>query len=166
MSPDFVPPPVFVPLSEAEAAHYRAGGADAYGLPPETATADWAVPCRHTLRLLPPGTPFLIVAHRPFRGLNPYTETGPIFLAAEDMPGAAVSTDLPAFLSSPAYIVRGYGADERILYGTGAVVLTPDIPAACERLLERDEVAFIHIRSASNNCFHVRVERAPPPPPA
>jgi len=151
--------PVFVPISDAEATHYRAGGPDAYGLPPERATADWPVPCRHGLRLLPPGTPFLIVAHRPFRGLNPYAETGPIFLAAEDGPGAPVGPDLPAFLSSPAYIVRGYTQDERILYGTGALTPTPDIPAACARLLERPEVAFVHVRSASNTCFHVRVER-------
>jgi hypothetical protein len=152
--------PVFVPLSDAQARHYRAGGPDAHGRPPERVTADWAVPCRHTLRLLPPGTPFLIVAHRPFSGLNPYTETGPIFLAAEDLPGADIRADLPEFLSSPAYIVRGYCDRERIVYGTGAVTPTPEIPAACRALLARPDVAFVHIRSATNNCFHVRVDRA------
>lgn len=153
-------PPVFVPLSDAEAAHYRAGGCDAYGLMPESRVVQGGgVPCRHTLRMLPEGARYLIVAHRPFAGLNPYTETGPIFLAAEDVPGAAVSADLPAFLTSSAYIVRGYSADERIVYGTGAVTPTPDIPAACTRLFQSDEVAFVHIRSASNTCFHVRVER-------
>lgn len=151
--------PVFIPMSDAEAAHYRAGGADAYGLPPERVTADTPVPCRHTLRLLPPGTPFLIVAHRPFARLNPYTETGPIFLAAEDVPGAAVVADLPPFLNAPTYIVRGYSRGERIIYGTGAVTPTAQIPDACAQLFERPEVAFVHVRSASNNCFHVRVER-------
>ncbi len=152
-------PPVFIPLTDAEAAHYRSGGLDAHGLPPERVTADAAVPCRHSLQMLPPGTAFLIVAHRPFRGLNPYTETGPIFLAAEDAPGAAITTELPGFLTSPAYIVRGYSGDERIVYGTGAVTPTPDIRAVCARPLARDEVDFIHVRSATNNCFHVRVER-------
>ena len=152
--------PVFLPLTDAEAAHYRAGGRDAYGLLPERRVVQGGgVPCRHTLTMLPEGTPYLIVAHRPFAGLNPYTETGPIFLAAEDLPGAAPSPDLPPFLTSPAYIVRGYSADERIIYGTGAVTPTADIPAACARLFQRPEVAFVHVRSASNNCFHVRVER-------
>lgn len=80
-------PPVFLPLTDADAdaAHYRAGGLDAYGLPPERHVVQGGgVPCRHTLRLLPEGAPYLIVAHRPFRDLNPYTETGPIFLAAEE----------------------------------------------------------------------------------
>ena len=62
-------------------------------------------------------------------------------------------------LTAPAYIVRGYDRDERILYGTGGVVPTADIPARCAELFGRADVAFIHIRSASNNCFHVRVER-------
>ncbi len=152
--------PIFIPLPDADAAHYRAGGADAYGLTPERRIAtDGDIPCRHTLRLLPPGTPYIVVAHRPFAGLNPYTETGPIFLAAEPGPGAGPSPDLPPFLNSSRYIVRGYDADERILYGTGAVTPTAEIIDACARLLARAEVAFVHVRSASNNCFHVRVER-------
>mgnify|MGYP000867395388 CR=1 FL=1 len=150
--------PVFLPLSDADAAHYRAGGPDAYGLAPERVTADQPVPCRHSLRMLAPGTPFLIVAHRPFAGLNPYTETGPIFLAAEGE-GAEPSDILPPFLTSPRYILRGYSEAERILYGTGAVVATERLVEASAALLARPEVAFLHIRSASNNCFHVRVQR-------
>ena len=117
--------PIFLPLPDATAAHYRSGGPDAYGLRPERRVADGgAIPCRHSLRLLPAGTPYLIVAHRPFAGLNPYAETGPIFLAAEDTPGAAPTTELPPFLTAAAYIVRGYSLDERIVYGTGAVTPT------------------------------------------
>jgi hypothetical protein len=152
--------PVFHPIPDAIAAHYRAGGLDAYGLPPERRLSDGAdIPCRHSLRLVPRGAPYLIVAHRPFTGLNPYTETGPIFLAADPTAGAPPSTALPPTLTAPRYIVRGYTTDERILYGTGAVIDTPSIPEACAALLQRDAVAFVHIRSASNNCFHCRVTR-------
>ncbi|MCB1396498.1 MAG: DUF1203 domain-containing protein [Rhodobacter sp.] len=153
-------PAVFHPLPDAVAARYRAGGADAYGLMPERRISDGqGVPCRHTLRLLPAGTPYLIVAHRPFTGLNPYTETGPIFLAADPQPGATPSTALPPFLAAPRYILRGYSEDERIVYGTGAVIDTARIPEASETLLARPGIAFLHIRSATNNCFHCRVER-------
>ncbi|MCC5971820.1 MAG: DUF1203 domain-containing protein [Pararhodobacter sp.] len=152
--------PVFIPLSDVIAAHYRQGGADAYGQPPERRVSDGSgIPCRHSLRLVPKGVPYLVLAHRPFDGLNPYTETGPIFLSAEAGPGAVPGPDLPAFLTSTHYITRGYSADERIIYGTGAVVATSQIIDACAGLLARAEVAFVHIRSASNNCFHVRVER-------
>mgnify|MGYP002621412547 CR=1 FL=1 len=42
---------------------------------------------RH-LGLVPRGEPYLIVAHRPFDGLNPYTETGPIFVSATEGAGS------------------------------------------------------------------------------
>lgn len=153
--------PIFLPLSDAIVAHYRRGGLDSNGQPPERRIVQPGdgVPCRHTLERLPEGSAYLVVGHRPFEGLNPYTETGPLFLAADEVPGAAPSRSLPPFLTAPAYIVRGYSEDERIVYGTGAVTPTDRIIERCADLLARDDIAFVHIRSASNNCYHVRVER-------
>ena len=152
--------PVFLPLPEAITARYRAGEPDAYGLAPERRRVGPGdgIPCRHSLRILPEGAEYLIVAHRPFEGLNPYTETGPIFLSAEGE-AAIPSPDLPPFLTSPHYITRAYDRDERIIYGTGSVTPTDQIVARCTALLSDPQVAFLHIRSASNNCFHCRVER-------
>lgn len=138
-------------------------GNDAYGRPAETAGLSTGVgtPCRHCLRQVPAGQPYLVMAHRPFTALHPYTETGPIFLCADDCTGAGF--DFPAaILTAPHYIVRGYDANERIIYGTGAVIPTNAIMARCEQLFIQDQVAFIHIRSASNNCFLCRVDRARP----
>ena len=150
----------FVPVKSATAAALRIGP-DAYGLPPEMAgPSDGSdTPCRHCLSQVPAGRPLVIVAHRPFGGLSPYTETGPIFLCAEDCPAGGPDFSA-AMLTSASYILRGYDQDERIIYGTGSVVPTPEIPARCAALFARAEIAFIHVRSASNNCFHVRVERA------
>ena len=33
-----------------------------------------------------------------------------------------------------------------------------DVPAA-EALLAREDIAYLHVRSASNNCYHLRIER-------
>ena len=150
----------FCPIPTALAQAWRNGTTDAYGLPPEhvAASSGNGTPCRHCMDQVPEGEPYLIVAHRPFEGLNPYTESGPIFLCATDC--VAGGPDFPTrFLRSEQYIVRGYSADERIVYGTGGVVPTGQIEARCRELFTRDEIAFIHIRSASNNCFHCRVER-------
>jgi hypothetical protein len=57
-------------------------------------------------------------------------------------------------------LVRGYGADDRIVYGTGQVVESGRIEAICAELLEDPRVAYVHLRSASNNCYHARVDRA------
>jgi hypothetical protein len=93
------------------------------------------VPCRHCLQQVPKGQGYLILAHRPFETRNPYAETGPIFLCADDCAPAAPGPDLPPMLASPHYIVRGYSADERIVYGTGQVVPTGRIAEAAEALL-------------------------------
>lgn len=153
--------PIFVPLPDALVARWRAGEPDAHGQTPERRVSDGAgVPCRHALRLVPAGAPYLIVAHRPFAGLNPYTETGPIFVSADAQPGAEPGPDLPPFLASAQYILRGYDSDERIVYGTGRIVPTAGLIEAARELFQtRPDVAFAHVRSATNNCFHVRVER-------
>jgi hypothetical protein len=139
--------------------HYQAGGADANGQVPERrVTVSEGYPCRHCLKLIPKGAGVLILAHRPFGALQPYAEVGPIFLCA-DACEAGGGEELPEFLASPQYIVRGYSADERIVYGTGAVVPTQDIPARATALFENPGIDFVHVRSATNNCFHCRIDR-------
>lgn len=63
-------------------------------------------------------------------------------------------------LDSPDYIVRGYGSDDRIVYGTGAVTATGDIVARAEHLLSREDIAYVHVRSARNNCYQCRIDTA------
>jgi hypothetical protein len=106
------------------------------------------------------GDGYLIVAYRPFPQLQPYAETGPIFLHAKECERAADRDALPEMLESSDYIVRGYGKDDRIVYGSGAVTPTDNIPARATTLLERDDIAYIHVRSARNNCYQCRIERA------
>jgi hypothetical protein len=149
----------FTAIPTDQVRRYRAGGPDANGQPPErTVATGTGNPCRHCLSMIPEGAPMLVLAHRPFTTLQPYAEVGPLFLCADDCPQGG-GADLPAMLSSPDYIVRGYGADERILYGTGGVVPTAAIPARAAELLADPRVAFVHIRSAKNNCFQCRVDR-------
>lgn len=55
-------------------------------------------------------------------------------------------------------IVRGYGYDERIVYGTGQVVESPQIAQVASSLLDDPAVQFVDVRSATNNCFFCRIE--------
>lgn len=63
-------------------------------------------------------------------------------------------------LNSPDYIVRGYGTDDRIVYGTGAVTATDEILSRAAHILERADVAYVHVRSARNNCYQCRIDTA------
>jgi hypothetical protein len=150
----------FVPLPTEDVARIRATMRDAYGEPVETHIAgDEAYPCRHCLGQTPPGEAYLILAHRPFQSRNPYAETGPIFLCAAACPAPEALGEVPAILRSPRYLVRGYDAAERIVYGTGEVTETPRIPDRARTLLADPRIAFVEVRSASNNCFQCRIVR-------
>ena len=137
------------------------GDPDAYGNVPERAVSDGSrIPCRHCLKLVAQGDEYLVVAHRPFSNLQPYSETGPIFLHADFCERTTPDAKLPDMLKNPAYIVRGYDAGERIIYGTGQVVPASEISTYAGSQLADGKVRFVHVRSAENNCFQCRVERA------
>ncbi len=150
----------FSALPSTIAAGYREGEADAYGLAPERRISDGGgVPCRHCLRLVGAGEPYLTLAHRPFPALQPYAETGPIFLHAEACERHEGGDALPPILRHPSYILRGYGDNDRIVYGSGAVVPREEIRQYAAELLERDDIAYVHVRSATNNCYQCRIDR-------
>lgn len=147
-----------MPTKDAE--NLWGGGADAYGNRPETMVSDGpGHPCRHCLQNIDAGQSLYVLAYRPFPSLQPYAETGPIFLHATPCPRYACEESLPPILSSSDYIVRGYGLDDRIVYGSGAVTPTDDIAARAASLLERDDIAYVHVRSARNNCYQCRIEK-------
>ncbi len=147
-----------IPTETARA--YQAGAPDANGQPPERQVSDGdGNPCRHCLHLIPKGAGMLVLAHRPFPAPQPYAEIGPIFLCAEPCV-AGGGQSLPEVLDSPDYILRGYGADDRIVYGTGAVVRTGRITDEASLRFADARVSYLHVRSARNNCYQVRIDRA------
>lgn len=135
------------------------GGTDAHGQPAERVTATGTGnPCRHCLRYIPEGAEMLILAHRPFASAQPYAETGPIFLCAEECTRHQ-GTDLPEVLTgSPDYLIKGYGADDRIVYGTGIVIAQAQMMQQAAEILTDPRVRYIHIRSSRNNCYQARIE--------
>lgn len=149
----------FLPMPSDEAAAYCSGAPDAYGLAPERRISPGGYPCRHCLREIAEGEAYMTLAYRPFPALQPYAETGPIFLHAEACPQYEATEVLPPMLGSPDYIVRGYGHDDRIVYGSGGVIVTEAIPARAKALLADPEIAYLHVRSARNNCYQCRIDR-------
>ena len=148
-----------LPTDEVRA--LQRGAADAYGNPPERRISDGSgIPCRHCLQHVAAGQDYLVLAYRPFPELQPYAETGPIFLHADDCARAPDGDVLaPMFGATPDYVLRGYGADDRIVYGTGSVVETHRICGRVHELFQREDVAYVHMRSARNNCYQLRVDR-------
>ena len=147
-------------ISTDEVNRIRHKGLDANGQPALLRTAEGlANPCRHCLDLIAEDSEKLVLAYRPFDALQPYAETGPIFLHAEECPRYD-SDALPAWFDylDPA-IVRGYGTDHWIRYDTGEVVPGKELASVCRSILGDMSISYVHIRSKFN-CFQCQVDRA------
>ncbi len=151
----------FVALPSNVVRALQAGAPDANAQPPERHVSDGnGNPCRHCLTEIAAGDPFLILSYRPFPEPQPYAEIGPIFLHAEPCRRHGPDAGMPAmFLGWERLLIRGYGHDDRIVYGSGQIVATEALLGAGAALLERPEIAYLHVRSASNNCYQCRIER-------
>ncbi|WP_298840515.1 DUF1203 domain-containing protein [uncultured Roseobacter sp.] len=140
---------------------WQEGRPDDNGQTPERAVSDGqGNPCRHCLRQIPEGQEMLILGHRPFETLQPYAETGPVFVCATPCTRAEPEETPEILQSSPDYLIKGYSADERIVYGTGEITPTSRITDKIQSVFADPKVAFIHIRSARNNCYQLRIDRS------
>ena len=155
---------IFTPIPTNTVRALQSGGPDFYGQAPEQTISDGeGNPCRHCLKNTPKDEPMLILSYRPFPEDQPYAEVGPIFLCGNACEAAEPSDELPEILrSSPDYLIKGYTADHRIKYGTGNIVTSEQLISACTRIFVDESVAYIHVRSARNNCYQCRVSRGEP----
>ena len=152
----------FHPMLTHLARAIQSGGRDANDqLAERQISPGFGTPCRHCLENVPEGAEMLVFSLRPFKTMQPYAETGPAFLCANQCTAFAELNDVPFVLkTSPDYLLKGYSHDEKIVYGTGAIVPKDDISAYKGTILTHPNVAFVDARSARNNCWLARITRA------
>lgn len=152
----------FHPMPTPTVSDLLKGGPDAHGQCAERAVSGGVgTPCRHCLTNVPEGAEMLILAHRPFTSLHPYAECGPIFLCGDACTAwtGAPDTLPPILTTSDSYLIKGYSADERIVSGTGVTLPVAEVSDGIARIFEREDVAFVDVRSTRNNCFLARAVR-------
>ncbi len=151
----------YLPLPTDAVRALQKGAPDAHGLPAEQAISDGSgLPCRHCLREIAAGERYLILSYRPFPAAQPYAEQGPIFLHAKACEAYPTVRRLPEMVRNwEAVLLRGYDRRDRIVYGTGQTVPSAGVGATAAALLARGDVAYLHARSATNNCYQFRIER-------
>jgi hypothetical protein len=152
----------YLALPTPDVRAFQRGLPDAYGNAPEHSLSDGGGnPCRHCLRDIDAGEEMLTLSLRPFSRLQPYAETGPIFLHAKSCEAHDPAHGTPPIVTGRRQLlVKGYDVNERIVYGTGAIVDCARMDEHLERLFANKAVSFADIRSASNNCYFCRVAPA------
>ena len=155
-------PLTFKALPTDDVRALQAGQPDANRQMPERGVSNGVgTPCRHCLTNIPDGKEMLILAYRPFPVPQPYAETGPIFLCANQCHRHHDTSVLPKMFEAwQNILVRGYTAENRIKYGTGKVIEISAVERVVGQIFEDQDVAYVHMRSASNNCYQCRIERS------
>ena len=151
----------FHPMDQGFVDRVRAGGPDANGQPAELSQSNGTGnQCRSCLTDIPNGAQMLVLAARPFPRPQPYAEVGPVFLCAEACKAFEGEGIPPILSTSPDFLLKGYGSDDRIVYGTGRIVASEDVESYASEVLNDARVAYVDVRSARNNCYQTRITKA------
>jgi len=146
-----------VPLSTeiAEAAR-RAAEAGASDHAVVTADSAGGYPCRHCLRWAQPGERMVLFPFAAIAPDRPYSESGPIFVHAEQCERYAITHEFPSEFRKNR-VIRAYNSQHEIIAAEVANGEGPE--PVIERFLQKPETAFVHVRSASHGCYTMEVER-------
>jgi hypothetical protein len=67
----------------------------------------------------------------------------------------------PVLAQSPEdRLLKGYSPEDRIVYGLGRITPPKEIATQAADILTDDRVAYVHVRSSTNNCFTCRIDPA------
>lgn len=130
-----------------------------YGHPAHEEVATGYGPCRHCLRDFQVGKDRRILfTYDPFHGIEPLPLPGPIFIHAESCERFPDAGGFPQDLRSHRLTFAAYGDSRRLV--SEEYVANGEVEPAISRLLERNEVNYVHVRDTEAGCYDFRIERA------
>ena len=129
-----------------------------YGHPAHVEVATGYGPCRHCLRDFQVGKDRRILfTYDPFYGIEPLPLPGPIFIHAGACERFPDNGGFPPDLRTHRLTLAAYGEARRLL--TEAYVENGQVDTTIERLLERIDVKYLHVRDTEAGCYDFRIER-------
>lgn len=122
-----------------------------------TADAKPGYPCRITMEDAEPGETLLLLPYEHQPAASPYRASGPIFVR-ETARKTYDSRELPPAFRTRQLSVRGYNDAGDIVV---ADVIDGDrAEALFTHMLQRGDVAYLHVHNAKRGCYAGRVDRA------
>jgi hypothetical protein len=146
--------PLTTEIAEAARRAVNAGAADHALI---TVDSPGSSPCRHCLRWAKPGESVILFPYAPIPSGRPYSETGPIFVHANECQRYSATNEYPADFRN-GRVFRAYDASYNII--DAQVVNGSEPEAVIETLFQSPDTAFVDVRSVTHGCFTFRVQRA------
>ena len=116
-----------------------------------------SAPCRHCLRWAQPGERVILFPYAAIPSGQPYSETGPIFVHANECQRYSAANEYPAGFRN-GRVFRAYDSNYNIIDAQIVNGNEPEI--AIESLFQNPDTAFVDVRSVTRGCFTFRVQRA------
>ncbi|MGH9713060.1 MAG: DUF1203 domain-containing protein [Candidatus Acidiferrales bacterium] len=128
-----------------------------YGFPAHRSVAAGDAPCRHCLQMISPGMQQTLFTYDSFDGVEKLPLPGPVYVHSEACERYPEDGGFPAGLRESPRTLNAYGRGRRLV--AQEYVEGGNVDTTVERLLERADVDYIHVRSTTAGCYTFRVER-------
>jgi hypothetical protein len=146
--------PVSTEIADAARRELNMGAADHALI---TVDSPQSSPCRHCLRWAQPGERVILFPYSAIPSGHPYSETGPIFVHANECQRYSATNEYPADFRE-GRVFRAYDSNYNII--DAEIVNGSEPEAVIRTLFQNGETAFIDVRSVTRGCFTFRVEPA------
>jgi Protein of unknown function (DUF1203) len=149
---------IAIPTEIAEAVR-RTGKDPQYGHPAHTEIAGEGAPCRHCLKIIAAheekATLFTLDA---FAGTETLPLPGPVYIHANQCERYPEDAGFPAMLRNSPRTLNAYARGRRLV--ATEYVHNGNVDAGVQKLLAREDVDYIQVRSTTAGCYTFRIERA------
>ena len=116
-----------------------------------------SAPCRHCLRWAQPGERVILFPYAAIPPGQPYSESGPIFVHADECQRYSATNEYPADFRN-GRVFRAYDSKYNII--DAQIVNGSEPEVAIEGLFQNPDTTFVDVRSVTHGCFTFRVQRA------
>lgn len=146
--------PLSTEIADAARRAVNAGAADHALI---TVDSPESSPCRHCLHWAQPGERVILFPYAAIPSGQPYSETGPIFVHANECQRYSATNEYPADFRN-GRVFRAYDSKYNII--DAQIVDGSEPEVVIESLFQNPDTAFVDVRSATRGCFTFRVQRA------
>ena len=114
-------------------------------------------PCRHCLCWARPGERVILFPYAAIPSGQPYSETGPIFVHANECQRYSTINEYPADFRN-GRVFRAYDSKYNIIDAQVMNGCEPEV--VIRSLFQNPDTAFVDARSVTHGCFTFRIQRA------